>query len=57
MESIAKYVKEFVGSLGSDKQSRDFFVRDFGKDAEQGLQVLSGLKSRGFSDAETAYIS
>lgn len=56
MEAIAKYVKDFIGTLGSDKQSRDIFARDFGQSAEQGLAVLNNIKNQGFSEKETEYI-
>lgn len=52
MEAIAQYVQKFIGQLGTDKQSRDLFTRDFGSNAEQGITVINNLKSRGFTDNE-----
>lgn len=53
MDQVSKFVKEIVGTLGHDKNSRDQLVYNFGEQAAQGFKVLEDLKSKGFTNEET----
>ena len=53
MDQVSKFVKEIVGTLGHDKNSRDQLVYNFGEQAAQGIKVLEDLKSKGFTTEET----
>lgn len=56
IQEVHKYIKDLLGKVGTDKQSQDMLVRQYGSSAVQGLQTLSQLAQGGLSPAETAAI-
>ena len=56
LSEINKYIKDVVGNLGKDTQSKDMLVRTLGPQAVQGLQTLVQLTQEGLSDAQTSQI-
>lgn len=56
MDQVQKFVKQFVGTLGYNKESRDQMVYTYGHQAVQGIQVLQDLLKNGFTDEQTAAI-
>ena len=56
MDQVSKFIKEFVGTLGHNKDARDQLVYNFGPQAEQGLKVLQDLQAQGFTKEQTAAV-
>lgn len=57
LQAIEKYVKDFIGGLGKDEESRDVLTRQFGAQGVQGLQTLQQLIQGGLTNQETAQIA
>ena len=56
IQEIHKYVKDILGKVGTDKQSQDILVRQYGAGAVQGLQTLAQLAQGQLTSSETAAI-
>ena len=56
MQEINKFIKDVLGKIGTDEESRDMIVRQFGQNAIEGLQQLQNLVQNEFTSAETAQI-
>ncbi len=56
IEDIYKFIKDILGKVGTDKQSRDTIIQQYGNGAVQGLQELNDLVQQGAANPETAKI-
>lgn len=56
IQDIHKFVKDVISKIGSDKETKDLLVRQYGNNAVQGLQKLSQLVQNGGVDPEAAQI-
>ena len=56
MQEISKFIKEILGKVGTDQESRDMIVRQYGQSAIEGLQQLQYLAQNQFATGETASI-
>lgn len=56
IEDIYKFIKDILGKVGTDKESRDTIIRQYGNSAVQGLQELNDLVQQGAANPETAKI-
>ena len=53
MEQIGKYIKDFVGNLGTSKAARDRLVYHFGEQALIGFNTLKELQKKRLTNEET----
>ena len=56
IEDVYKFIKDILGKVGTDKQSRDTIIQQYGDSAVQGLQELNNLIQQGAVNPETAKI-
>lgn len=56
MQEISKFIKEILGKVGTDQESRDMVVRQYGQNAVEGLQQLQYLVQNQFATGETAAV-
>lgn len=56
MRDVNKFIKEVLGKIGTDQESKDMIVRQYGQNAIEGLQQLQDLAKNQFTTPETAAI-
>ena len=53
MEQVGKYIKDFVGNLGTSKEARDRLIYHFGEQALIGFNTLKELQKKHLTNEET----
>lgn len=56
MDQVGKFVKDFIGKIGTDIDQKDQLVYTFGKTNIAGIDILNNLINKGLTDQETAAI-